>query len=285
MGFFLSHFQDLPELMAGWVEFKSDNINLKNYMSGVSFSAWSLICGLVVGAGVARAGTVIYSNGPFVSDPGAGIGGADASVLRDGLDAFGFNMNVSVNRVADDFVVPAGEIWNITGLRVFGYQTGSTTTSTFTALKAQIWDARPGDPGASVIWGNLTDNILSGSAFTGVYRVTSDTLTNAQRPVMELDGSVTTSLTAGRYWVEWGAEGSRASGPWSVPITISGQTVTGNARQYNSGWINVATTSGDQQGLPFEFSGVVTAAPEPGGISAVLVMFGSVVNWRRRRVI
>jgi len=259
---------------------------LRKYMLGVNFCAWALICGLVDGAGVARAGTVIYSNGPFVSDPGAGFGGADASVLRDGVGSFGWSVNIAAHRVTDDFVVPAGEIWNITGLRVFGYQTGSTTTSTFTALKAQIWDARPGDPGASVIWGNLTDNILSGSAFTGVYRVTSDTLTNAQRPVMELDGSVTTSLTAGRYWVEWGAAGSLASGPWAVPITISGQAVTGNARQYNSGWVDVVTTVGDpQQGFPFEFSGVVTAAPEPGGISAVLVMFGSVVSWRRRRVI
>jgi hypothetical protein len=260
-------------------------MNLKNYMLGVNFSAWSLICGLVVGAGVARAGTVIYSNGPFVSDPGAGIGGADASVLRDGVGNLGWNVNIAAARVADDFVVPAGEIWNITGLRVFGYQTGSTTTSTFTALKAQIWDARPGDPGASVIWGNLTDNILNDSAFTGVYRV-STPLTNAQRPVMELDGSVTTSLTAGSYWVEWAAAGSLASGPFAVPITISGQAVTGNARQYISGWVDaVATVGGPQQGLPFEFSGVVTAAPEPGGISAVLVMFGSVVNWRRRRVI
>jgi hypothetical protein len=284
MGVCLIHFQDFPELRAGRVEIIAVIMILRNYMLGVSFCAWPLICGLVVGAGVARAGTVIYSNGPFVSDPGAGIGGADASVLRDGLGTFGLTMSSTI-RAADDFVVPAGEIWNITGLRVFGYQTGSTTTSTFTALRAQIWDARPGDPGASVIWGNLTDNILSGSAFTGVYRVTSDTLTNAQRPVMQLDGSVTTLLTAGRYWVEWGAAGSLASGPFAPPITISGQAVTGNARQYNSGWINAVANSGDQQGLPFEFSGVVMAAPEPGGISAVLVMFGSVVSWRRRRVI
>jgi hypothetical protein len=71
----------------------------------------------------------IYNNGPFITHPGQGFGGADASAVAVGLTTFGFGMNATEPvRLADNFTVAAGQIWNLTGVRFYGYQTGSTTT-------------------------------------------------------------------------------------------------------------------------------------------------------------
>lgn len=71
----------------------------------------------------------IYDNGPLITHPGQGFGGADASAVAVGLTTFGFGMNATAPvRLADDFTVAAGQIWNLTGVRFYGYQTGSITT-------------------------------------------------------------------------------------------------------------------------------------------------------------
>ncbi len=225
---------------------------------------------LLAGAGSAQA-AVIYDNGPFITHPGQGFGGADASAITAGLSTFGHGMNATVPvRLADNFTVAPGQTWNLTGVRFFGYQTGSPLTPTFTGLNAQIWNGRPGDPGAAVVWGNLADNILASAAFSGVYRVEEAApYTANNRPIMNLDATVSTSLTAGTYWLEWATTGSIASGPWNPPISIPGQLTTGDARQWTSAglWLDaVSGISPDfyQQGLPFQLQGEITAVPEPG---------------------
>ncbi len=189
--------------------------------------------GLANGASAA----LLYNNGPLITHPGQGFGGANASALASGagMNTSGFGMQSgSGNRVADDFTVPAGQNWLVSVLKFYGYQTGSTTASTFTGLNAEIWNGRPGDAGATVVWGNFTDNLLTSSAFTGIYRVTDTTLTGSTRPIMELQANVSLTLPSGDYWLEWSAAGSLGSGPWAPPITIVGQPVTGNARQYTN---------------------------------------------------
>src|SRR5512143_645082 len=52
---------------------------------------------------------VLYNNGPIVTHPGGGAGGADASALQTalGMGTYGFGHAVSSGfRVADDFTVP-----------------------------------------------------------------------------------------------------------------------------------------------------------------------------------
>ena len=75
----------------------------------------------------ARQPAPLYSNGPMVSVPGGGAGGADASRLQNalGMTSLGFSARVSgstIRAVADDFTVPASG-WNLTRVTVFAYQT------------------------------------------------------------------------------------------------------------------------------------------------------------------
>jgi len=160
--------------------------------------------------------------------------------------------------VADDFTVTGGG-WLISTITFFGYQTGSSTTSTFTALNLRIWDGRPDLATSSVVWGDTTTNRLAGSAWSNIYRVLDTAMTNTDRPLMALEATVNTFLPAGTYWLDWQAAGTLASGPWVAPVSIVGQTTTGNAWQYTTadGWLALEDGgTATPQGLPFIIEGL-----------------------------
>ncbi len=200
-------------------------------------------------------GGVLYDNGPLVNSPGTGPGGADESLLQDtslGMTIYGFGHQiVNNNSMADDFTIPAGEQWAINTITFFAYQTGSTTTSTITGMNVDIYDGDP-SAGGTIIASSTT---MLGSVWSGIYRGLESAPGNTQRPIMatEMDfGGLT--LSEGTYWIEWQASGSLASGPWAPPITINGQTTTGNGLQNLAGTWGAAIDVG-QQGLPFIISG------------------------------
>ena len=187
---------------------------------------------------------MLYDNGPLVTNPGGGAGGADASALQTalGLGTYGFGNQVSAgNRVADDFTV-GGSGWLISNITFFGYQTGSTTTSTFTAVNLRIWDGPPNVGTSMVVFGDTTTNRLVSSTWSNIYRVLDTGLTDTDRPVMANVVAINTFLPAGTYWLDWQADGTLASGPWAPPVSILGQTGKpgANALQYTStGWAAV----------------------------------------------
>ena len=202
-------------------------------------------------------GTVLFDNGPLVNGIGTGAGGADESILQNislGITLLGAGHQLSAgNSVIEDFEVPPGG-WQIDEMVFFAYQTGSSTASTITGVGFQIWDGDPTDPTSSVIFGDLTTNALTDTAWSGIYRVTEDTTgTATNRPIMASTVAVNTVLEPGTYWVEWQSDGSLASGPWAPPITIDGETTTGNALQNVGGSIAPLTdgSAGTPQGLPF----------------------------------
>lgn len=210
---------------------------------------------------------LILSNGPLVTNPGVGYGGADASAVQSGLlmTTYGLGFQLTAgNRLADDFTVPSGQTWQVTSFRFFGYQTYSTLASTFTSLNLQIWEGVPGAAGSAVIWGDESTDRLTSTSFSGIYRTLEEDMANQDRPIMFLDADVSVNLSAGTYWLDWQADGdSGLSGPWGPPVSILGSTTTGDALQYT-------TTSGSwdpvldggtytAQGMPFEIRGV----PEP----------------------
>ena len=210
---------------------------------------------------------LLYDNGPLVTHPAGGFGGTDASAVRprSTMSVYGFGFQASAgNRIADDFTVTDADGWNDGSVTFFGYQTGSTTTSTFTGLNLQIWDGPPDNPASSVVWGDTTTNLLANSISSNSYRVLDTDLTASNRPVMADTATVGARLPAGTYWLDWQADGSLASGPWAPPISILGTTTTGNAMQYTStGWAALIDTgSAAAQGLPFVIEGSTSGAPD-----------------------
>jgi hypothetical protein len=89
---------------------------------------------------------ILHDNGPYFNSVGTGSGGANESVLYTttfGMGTIGFgHQAASFNRVADDFTISDCH-WRIDSIVFFGYQTGSTTTSTFTGVSAIRQDPPP----------------------------------------------------------------------------------------------------------------------------------------------
>src|SRR5262245_1410891 len=105
--------------------------------------------------------SVIWDNGPLITQPNGGCP-SDPNPHNDSElqniapingNVLGFSVNNAAARVTDDFTLLGNT--TISSLTVYGYQTGSTTTSTFTGMFVQFWNGRPGDPGAVVVAGNI----------------------------------------------------------------------------------------------------------------------------------
>jgi uncharacterized repeat protein (TIGR01451 family) len=209
------------------------------------------------------AATVLFDNGPLITSVGTGVGGEDESVLENttlGMTTLGAG-HTGAFRVADEFTI-TGDDWDITTITFFAYQTGATA-STITEVNLQIWDGVPGAMGSSVIFGDDTTNRMSATSFSNILRVTeatTGTANNRQIAANIVDVNIT--LTAGTYWLDWQSNGSAGSGPWAPPVTITGQTVTGNAMQSNTGvWgpLNDGGT-GTALGMPFIVEGSVVVS-------------------------
>ncbi len=222
---------------------------------------------------------LLYDNGPLVNSPGTGVGGADESRLQ--FTAFemttlGFGYQlIQETRLADQFTVPEGVYWVVDRLTFFGYQVGSTTTSTFTALNYRVLDGPPGEEGTEVVFGDtVTDRLLS-SGWSGIYRVREhESGKVTDRPVMALVASGGFLLLPGTYWLDWQADATLPSGPWNPPVTIEGQPETGDAVQSgdNGESYDEIVDGGSEapQGLPFVIEGTARGlgAPEVPALSA-----------------
>jgi hypothetical protein len=220
----------------------------------------------------------LYNNGPFITHPGGGAGGKDASAVQTnlGMSTYGPNVNHNMSPgnyyyLADDFEVVG--TWNLDAIKFYAYQTGSGTTSTFTGVYVQIWDGAP-NAGGAVVWGDLTTNRIQSTQFSDVYRVLDTDLTATNRPIMEIKADISgCTLNAGTYWVQWGLTGSATSGPWGVAVTILGQTTTGNGLQAINGgwqdWKDGGTSTG--QGGAFIIEGTAGSQPTKDvGVQAIL---------------
>lgn len=225
-------------------------------------------------------GAVIVDNGPLVNSPGSGFGGADESVLQNvslGMNILGFGHRFSNNEtIADDFTIADATILNT--IDFFSYQSFSPATSMITSVVLRIWDGVPG-AGGTVIFGDLSTNLLVNTTFSNIYRVVETNMGGTERPIMrntvDLGGL---TLAAGTYWLEWQVDGSAAfSGPWAPPITITGQTTTGNALQSTDNGVTfnpVIDTNGTNtpQGFPFIINGEIVAVPTMGEWGLFLFM-------------
>lgn len=199
---------------------------------------------------------VIYlADTAFTTD--VGFGGAPASCIAPHMEYDGWQMaRVNSTWLADAFTVPTDSTWAFDTVFVYGYQRNSGTTSTFTGCNLQIYNGAPGH-GGSVIWGDTTTNVLSGTGFTGIYRVDTITadggLTTTQRPIMYLKLYLSSAphLSGGTYWLSWSATGSLAIVPSSPDKVLPGRiNPTGQqGMQLFSGNWNYINDSGNSVGL------------------------------------
>lgn len=240
---------------------------------------------------------MLYNNGSIVTGTGNGGNGQNTSVV--GFNpttgaagsTIGFSAGVG-NTVADDFTVPAGQTWSLTGISVLAYQTGTYSfppISPFTGVTVRIRDLAPSNPLSTVLFSSTT---LVGNTFTGTYRTTSTLLTNTNRPVFELQADFGgATLPAGDYWVEY-----FYSTGFTPPVTVfdsvdnRAELVPGNALQFQVStgtWINLVDTGASNMQLtaPFTVLGTnVAAVPEPGTWAAAGLCLGGLAWSQRRRL-
>ncbi len=198
---------------------------------------------------------IIYDNGPHFNVSGT----PNVSLLQStalGMNTLGVNASVANGfSIADDVVLT--EDYTISSLDVFAYQTSATAPS-ITAVYVRVWSGDPSAPGASIIWGNLTENVLGSAVYANANRY-SETIPGDTSRKLNRVTAITTglTLTAGTYWIEYSFAGSSTSGPWAPPVVILGQTTTGNAMQNVDGTWGVLEDSGTftPQGLPFVLYG------------------------------
>jgi hypothetical protein len=208
---------------------------------------------------------ILYDNGPLVTHPGGGFGGADASVLQTnlGLTTFGYGHALTSGfRVADDFTIADGG-WFIDTITFFAYQTGSSTVPTIDHVNLRIWDGPPGDPGSNVVFGDTTTNRLASTSWANMYRVTDTDMMGSTRPVMGNVVTIGIFLPAGTYWLDWQTGGTLASGPWVPPVSILGEPGKpgANGLQFDPGastWNPLVDVA--PQDLPFIIEGQVAGA-------------------------
>jgi hypothetical protein len=233
-----------------------------------------VVIALIGAAGSASARPDLYVNGPYITHPAGGAGGAALSAVQRAYTNIMYgasNQQTPANdRIADDFTLAAAA--TLTSVVVYEIQTNaSTTVSPFTAMNLRIWSGRPDDPGSQVLFGNTTTNRLVGAVWTNCYRARDDQMTNTQRPVYALEAAINPplNLPAGTYWLDWQVAGTLPSGPSAVPVTILGQAgATGANARWKDGslsyWINLEDGGSlVRQDVAFIIRGTTGGGPAP----------------------
>ncbi len=214
---------------------------------------------------------VCYNNGSpgdrtstdlgFLTHFGEGCNSAHVSALQSdsqGLRNFGFSSRLIKNTtLAEDFVLTKEEY--LTSVDFYAFNDEPGIEPLIQEVKIRIWDGIPGGAASTIIFGDLNENRLLGSEFSGYYRTNERTIPSCIRPIMKITAALDIRLEAGTYWIEWQFQVPNFVNHYrTVPITIKGVAMTGNSIQSIDGGITfepvVDLGKGDTQGLPFVIS-------------------------------
>ncbi len=112
-----------------------------------------------------------------------------------------------------------------------------------------------------MVFGDLVTNRLASTAFSGIQRDSETSPCANNRYIFANVGTVGVVLAPGTYWLDWMTDGNLSSGPWAPPITVIGETTTGNALQYTTAWAPALDSgTSTQQGMPFIVEGTIVGA-------------------------
>lgn len=151
-----------------------------------------------------------YSNGPLstgalASDGTPAPSGYTWSELQPGNSTLGIAGYINANtntRIADDFTIPNGEVWEITSVEIFAYETGEIALP-FDRFNLRFFDGKPET--GTVIAGDTSTNILSisGSSTAYMYRINNVDVPNLVRKIYKVKGIVDRTFGSGTYWLDW----------------------------------------------------------------------------------
>lgn len=237
----------------------------------------------------------IYTNGPLstgaTSENGfAAAAGTTWSELQhntgnttesnntNGVSGFFITSGTTSFRIADDFVVPTGAIWNTTSFDFFCYQTGfAGNVPPIDILRVQIFNGDPSAGGVSVA-GDMTSNVYdaTNSADALMFRVGNSSVPIATtvapgitRKLWRVRGNLTAALPAGTYWVVYQVHPTNDVNCFFPPVTIVGTRglVGWNSKQLTVptlAWASVidlgnpAAAPDVPQDMPFIVNGTVS---------------------------
>ena len=254
---------------------------------------FSLKCLAIIGFSQALHAQQIYTNGGLStgattasgvaaptgytwSEVQSDTGNTTESNTNAGIAGYYINSLATNFALADDFVVPAGQTWNITSFDFYCYQTNyAGTTPPIDVLRIQIYNGDP-SAGGTVVTGNLTTNVYdaSNSADALMYRAFNTvtpapgTAPGTTRRIWRVRGNISATLTAGTYWVVFQSHATSDTAFFFPAETVVGsRTVAGwNAKQLNvtaNTWADVldsgnpATAPDAPQDFPFDINGTV----------------------------
>lgn len=236
-----------------------------------------IACGLILNAQT-------YSNGNLstgttataANTPApAGYTWSELQGTNSTLGSSGFTDGTNSFRLADDFVVPAGQSWTISSVEVFCYQTGSTTMP-IDALTLRIYNASP-DTG-TLLFGDATTNIfnVAGTVDGLMYR-TGNTTAGTTRKIWKVKGNIAATLNQGTYWLDYQVHAINNGSVFFPVVTNPGVTLEpgANARQGNAGVYTALadTGSGNAQALPFIINYAVLGTSEALQLDSRVVVY------------
>jgi hypothetical protein len=171
-----------------------------------------------------------------------------------GLPAYFYTDGTTSYGLADDFIVPVGQTWNVTSFDFFLYQPiYSGATPPINQLRIRLYNVNPSTPGATPIAGDFTANVYdvanSDNAF--IYRIFHATVPTPQQPnysrkVYRVRGNINATLPSGQYWVEFQAHATDNTQVYFPPVTVVGsRSVVGANSKIN---VIASTFGGDVLG-------------------------------------